>query len=196
MSEKHLTDRIAQARAGDEAAARELLERFGPEIRQVARGKLPRALQSRFDSMDIVQSIWKSFFAKDAPVPEKFENSRHFLGYLAGMARNKVFEEHRRQTQTRKYDMGREEPLYVRRGDQEIVREVRATGPSPSQAAQANDRLAQILRGRSELERRVVELRRDGLTYDEIAARLGVHEAVVRRIVEAIRARLEARQWR
>ncbi len=196
MSEKNLADQIARARAGDEAAARELLDRFGEEILYVARGRLRRALRSQVDSTDIVQSIWKSLFAKDAPPLQKFENSRHFVGYLAGMARNKVNEEHRRRAQTRKYDMGREEPLYVRRGDQEFVREVRGPGPTPSQHAQANDRLAQILHGRSALERDVVELRRDGLTYDEIATRLAVHEATVRRIVEAIRLRLEARQWR
>jgi RNA polymerase sigma factor (sigma-70 family) len=195
MSDKNFADQFAQARAGDEVAARELLDRFGPEIRQVARGKLPRSLRARFDSIDIVQSIWKSLFAKDGQILEKFETSRHFVGYLAGMARNKVNQEHRK-TRTRKYDMGREEPLIVRRGDQEFVREVRATDPSPSQNAQANDRLAQILQGRSELERRVVELRRDGLTYDEIAVELSVHEATVRRIIEAIRLRLDNRQWR
>jgi RNA polymerase sigma factor (sigma-70 family) len=195
MSDKNFADQFAQARAGDKVAARELLDRLGPEIRQVARGKLPRSLRAIFYSIDIVQSIWKSLFAKDGQVLAKFENSRHFVGYLAGMARNKVNQEHRR-TRTRKYDMGREEPLIVRRGDQEFVREVHAADPSPSQNAQANDRLAQILQGRSELERRVVELRRDGLTYDEIAAELSVHEATVRRIIEAIRLRLEARRWR
>ena len=82
------------------------------------------------------------------------------------------------------------------KGDRDVPREVTATDPSPSQDAQTDDRLAQILEGRTAEERQVVELRRDGLTYEEIAARLGVHESAVRRLITSIRDRLEARKWR
>jgi RNA polymerase sigma-70 factor (ECF subfamily) len=195
MDSVDLADLIARAKAGDEIAVGDLLRRFEGEVRMVVRGRLPRALRSQFDSMDFVQAVWTSVLTKDGPDLARFDNSRHLMGYLAGVARNKVFEEHRRRTQTHKYDLKREEPLYVRRGNREIPREVPAPDPSPSQDAQAQDRLAQLLRGRSALERQVVELRRSGLTYDEIAGRLGIHESAVRRIVDGIRQRLEARKW-
>jgi RNA polymerase sigma factor (sigma-70 family) len=195
MNDADLVDLIARARAGDEIAVKDLLGRFEDEVRMVVRGRLPRALRSQFDSMDFVQAVWTSVLTKDGPDLARFDNSRRLMGYLAAVARNKVFAEHRRRTQTHKYDLKREEPLYVRRGSRDVPREFPATDPSPSQDAQAHDRLAQLLEGRSTLERQVVDLRRRGLTYDEIAERLGIHESAVRRIVEGIRQRLEARKW-
>lgn len=195
MESDDLGDLIARARAGDEVAARDVLRRFEGEVRMVVRGRLPRALRSQFDSMDFVQAVWTSVLTGDGPDLTRFDTSRRLMGYLAGVARLKVLEEHRRRTRTRKYDLKREEPLIVRRGDREVVREVAASDPSPSQDAQARDRLAQILKGRSELERAVVEMRRGGLTFEEIAERLGVHESAVRRIIDGIRQRQEARRW-
>ncbi len=194
MDDADLAERMARAKAGDEAAVFELIERFEDEVRMVVRGRLPRAMRSQFDSMDFVQAVWKSVFTGERPDPERFNNRQHFLAYLAGVARNKVFEEHRRRT-THKYDIARQEPLFVRRGDREFPRDVPATDPSPSQDAQARDRLDQILEGRTPQERQVVDLRRSGLTYDEIAEQLGLHESAVRRIVASIRQCLEARKW-
>ncbi len=112
------------------------------------------------------------------------------------MARNKVYEEHRRRTRTKKYDLGREERLYVRKGERDVPREVVAPDPTPSEEVQADDRLDQLIQGRTPEEVRVVHLRRQGLTFDEIAGRLGIGERSVRRVIETIRERMEARQWR
>jgi RNA polymerase sigma-70 factor (ECF subfamily) len=109
------------------------------------------------------------------------------------VARNKVLEEYRRRTQAKKYDVAREEPLYVRRGGRDELREVVAPDPSPSQEAQAGDCWDQLLRGRDPREAEVVALRREGLTFEEIAARTGLHERAVRRVIELIRRRMEAR---
>lgn len=195
MNDLDLTSRMARANAGDEDAVRDLLRLFEGEVRMVVRGRLPRTLRSQFDSMDFVQAVWQSVLTKRGPDLSRFENAGHFLAFLSGVARNKVYEEHRRQTRTRKYDLGREEPLYVRRGSREVPRDLAANDPTPSQDAQAGDRLAQLMEGRSETERQMIDLRRDGLTYEEIAARLGVTESVVRRAIDAIRQRMEARRW-
>jgi RNA polymerase sigma-70 factor (ECF subfamily) len=77
-----------------------------------------------------------------------------------------------------------------------MPREVAASDPSPSQDAQARERFAQLVAGRSPEEAEVVDLRRRGLTYEEIAVRTGLNERSVRRIIEAIRLRMEARKWR
>ena len=77
-----------------------------------------------------------------------------------------------------------------------MPREVPAPDPTPSQDAQADDRFAQLVAGRSPQEAEVVELRRRGLTFEEIAAQTGLSERSVRRIIDAIRERMEARKWR
>ncbi|MFO0949943.1 MAG: sigma-70 family RNA polymerase sigma factor [Isosphaeraceae bacterium] len=195
MDDIDLAELISRARGGDAAAFSDIVRRFEPELRVVVRARLPRDLRPRFDSLDILQSLWKSVLRKDGAELPRFENSRHLVGFLAGVARNKIYEQHRRRTQTQKYDLSREEQLVVRRGGRDQLREVPSPDPSPSETVQERDRLSQLLRGRSILERQVVNLRRSGLTYEEIAENLGLHEAAVRRIVDALRKRLEERRW-
>ena len=92
--------------------------------------------------------------------------------------------------------LAREERLYVRRGERDIPLEVPANDPSASETVQARDRLGQLLEGRTTEETQIVEFRRQGLTYQEIAERLGINERSVRRVISEIRKRMEARQWR
>jgi RNA polymerase sigma-70 factor (ECF subfamily) len=202
MEDPDLADLFDRAVRADEAAWRELHARFGPELRTMVRHRLPRVLRPQYDSMDFVQSIWRSVFEKCRGELPQFENAKHFLGYLAGMAANRVIYEHRRRTRTRKYDLSRQEPLYFRRGDREVLREVAGNDPTPSQDVQARDQLDQIMDGLDDVERKVVELRLGDYTIDEIAALLGISESAVRRIltplrkeVEARERRVEAREW-
>lgn len=196
MDEMGFADLLARVKSGDEEATRDLLHRFEDEVRTMVRVRLPRALRSQFDSMDFVQAVWQSVLTGPNQDLDRFANAQHFRGYLSGVARNKVLEEHRRRTRTRKYDLRREEPLYIRRGDRDVPREVPAVDPTPSQDVQAQDRLRQMVAGRSPQEAEIVELRRSGMTFEEIAERTGLHERAVRRVIEAIRERMEARKWR
>ncbi len=186
---------IEDARLGDDAAVATLLGRFEPEIRTMVRVRLPRILRNQLDSMDIVQAIWASVFAGKPDEIGRFTDEGQFRGFLAGVARNKVYEEHRRRTRTKKYDLGREERLYVRKGERDIPREVIALDPTPSEEVQADDRLGQMLQGRTDADAKVIELRRQGLTFDEIAGQLGIGEKSVRRVIDSIRQRMEARGW-
>ncbi len=196
MDDEDLAGLIAQVKAGDADAIRDLVLRFESDLRMSVRARLPQALRSRFDSLDFVQKVWQSVLTTEGQDLGRFTNAQHFRGFLSGVARNKVFEEHRRRTKTRKYNLKREEPLYVRHGGRERPREVPAPGPTPSQGVQADDRFAQLVAGLGPEAARVLELRRQGLTFEEIAAETGINERSVRRIIEAIRARMEARKWR
>ena len=187
------TELMERARSGDPEAMRDFLGRFEPEVRVMVRARLPRKLRPRFDSGDFVQAVWQSFFADpDSPAPQ-FENEAHLRGFLDGVVRNKVGEQHRRLTRTAKYNLAREERLYVARGDREILREVASPDPSPSAKAQADDRWAQLTAGFGPREIQVLVLRRQGLTHAEVAERAGMHERSVRRILELFRSRLEGR---
>nr|WP_303652700.1 sigma-70 family RNA polymerase sigma factor [Paludisphaera mucosa] len=186
---------IARARAGDDDAIRTFVGRYEPEVRMMVRERLPRRLRTQFDSMDFVQAVWKSFLVDLKGGSQEFANSRHLRGFLAGVARNKVYEQDRRLTRTAKYAVGREEPIYVRRGDREIAIDLPAADPSPSENVQASDRLALLTAGRPTQEVEVLSLRHEGRTIDEIAARLKVDERTVRRIIQAARERMEARGW-
>jgi len=193
MPDDDFADLMARAKAGDPAAIREFLLRFEPEVRMMVRARLPKRLRTQFDSLDFVQAVWQSFFSDLPNDTPDFVKVEHVHGFLAGVVRNKVYEQDRKLTRTAKYNVSREERLYIRRGDRDVPREVISPDPSPSQAAQASDRLAQLTNGRGPREVKMITLRREGLTYDEIAARMGVNEKTVRRIIESARSRLEAR---
>jgi RNA polymerase sigma factor (sigma-70 family) len=191
-SEDDLANLLARAKAGDQEAIRDFLSQFEWEVRMMVRARLPKRLRTQFDSVDFVQAVWQSFFsdlARDAP---DFERAEHVRRFLAGVVRNKVFEQHRKLTRTEKYDMSREERLYVRRGDHDVPRDLVSPDPSPSETAQASDCLAQLTAGRSPREVEVISLRRQGLTFDEIATKTGVDERTVRRIIDSARTRMEA----
>lgn len=192
---RDVPDLIARARAGDDEAIRTFVGRFEREVRLMVRDRLPRRLRNQFDSMDFVQAVWQSFFADLKEGSQEFENARHLRGFLAGVARNKVFEQDRRLTRTEKYAVARERPLYVRRGEREVAIDLPAADPTPSQNVQASERLALLTEGRPPREVAVLTLRHEGRTIDDIAAKLGIHEKTVRRIIDAARERMEARGW-
>jgi RNA polymerase sigma-70 factor (ECF subfamily) len=196
VDDDDLAGLVERVKAGDAEAISDFVRRFEGEVRAMVRGRLPQVLRSQFDSMDFVQAIWESVLIKDGQDLNQFTNEQHVRAYLAGVARNKVYEEHRKRTRTKRYNLKREEPLYIRRGDREQPRELQSPDPTPSQDAQVRDRFAQLVAGRTPKEVEVIELRRQGLTFDEIAARTGIGERSVRRIIDSIRERMEARQWR
>ena len=180
---------LARARSRDDEAIAALLRAFEMDVCLMVRARLPKVLRSGFDSMDFVQAVWQSVFAGGGQDAE-FANVGHFRGYLAGVARNKVFEEFRRRTKTRKFDIGREEPLYVRRGQHDAPRDLPAVDPSPSAIFQAEECWDRLVAGRSAIETKVVDLRRQGLTFVEIATNTGLHERAVRRVIESARKRM------
>ena len=192
-NDDELAELLRRAKAGENAAIRDFLAQFEQEVRSMVRSRLPRKLRTQFDSTDFVQSVWQSFFVDSGE--REFANVEHLRGFLYGMVRNKVREQHRRLTRTEKYDLAREERLYVRRGDREVPREVVSPDPSPSQAVQASDRMAQLTAGRSPLEIEVLTLRRQGLTFVEIAEHTGLSERSVRRLIATVRSDAESRRW-
>lgn len=188
--ESQLADFLRRIQQGDEGAARELLQRYEPEVRLVVRRQLPRLLRSRFDSLDFLQSVWGSFFRRMRDAPTDFEDSRHLVAFLARAAKNKVIDEYRRAASL-KNDMHREEPLWA---DGNRPREVADPIDSPSEVAQAHeayDRLHALL---PRERRTMLELKAQGLSSKDIGDRLGVSERTVQRVLEDLRRRVES-EW-
>src|SRR5215469_4235077 len=94
-------DFIRRVRAGDDQAARELVERYEPVIRCEVRLRLrdPR-LYSRFDWTDICQSVMASFFVRAASGEYDLQQPDQLLRLLVAMTRHKLANQrrlHRRQ---------------------------------------------------------------------------------------------------
>lgn len=195
MADVGFAELIERIRSGDDEAVAELIARFGPEVRAMVRARLPAKIRGQFDSMDFAQDVWSVAFVNCRDRPEAFDDSGHLMSFLAAVVRNKVGHEHRRLTRTLKYDVRREEPLYVERNGHASPRDVVADDPTPSEYVQADDRLEQLTDGLPPDEVSAIRLRAEGLTFDEVGERLGVHEKWVRRVIDALRDRMERRRW-
>src|SRR6516165_10385656 len=88
---------MRRVRAGDGAAAEQLVRRYEPTIRRVVRVRLVDArLQRLFDSMDICQSVFGSFFVHAALGDYDLNTPEQLLGLLVSMSRKKVIDKSRR----------------------------------------------------------------------------------------------------
>src|SRR3954465_370700 len=185
--ESELSEFLRRIQAGDEGAARELLQRYEPEVRLVVRRQLPRLLRSRFDSLDFLQSVWGSFFRRMRDAPTEFEDSRHLVAFLARAAKNKVIDEYRRAASL-KQDMHREEPLW---GEGRRPKEVADPIDSPSELAQAREGFGRRRDLLPEERRTILELKAEGASSKDIGDRLGISERTVQRVLEDLRRRAE-----
>jgi RNA polymerase sigma factor (sigma-70 family) len=158
---------IARIRAGDARAAEELVRTYEPLVRRAVRIRLEdRRLERLFDSMDVCQSVLKSFFVRTAAGQYDLDEPGQLVGLLVAMAGTKLACESRRQHRQQR-DQRR-----VKEGD-EALAGVATTDPSPSRAAAAKDLLAAARERLSAEERALADLRAEGLTWGEVAARVG-----------------------
>jgi RNA polymerase sigma-70 factor (ECF subfamily) len=157
---------IRRVGSGDEEAAARLLRDFEPVVRRVVRARLRSArTRSELDSMDICQSVLAIFFVRVASGEYDLKGPDDLIKLLLTMARNKLAEKMRRQHRQRRDSrrtVGRVEELAL--ASQE---------PTPSSVVAGKELLEQAQKRLSEEERQLVELRGQGLSWEEVAASLG-----------------------
>jgi len=158
---------IRRIRAGDDQAARELVERYEPVIRcEVRLRQRDPRLYSRFDWTDICQSVMASFFVRAAAGQYDLEQPDQLVRLLVVMTRHKLANQQRRhRAEMRDFRrLAACDPAYL---------DGRAAAASPSRLLVGRELLAEVSRRLSEEERLLVELRADGFSWTKIAARLG-----------------------
>jgi len=173
-------DLIRRVRAGDEAAATELVRSYEPAIRRAVRIRLADTRLARaFDSMDICQSVMASFFVRAALGQYELDAPEQLLRLLATMARHKLADQ---------VDRERAECRDNRRVEEGTAetREVVTLASSPSRQVAARELLQEVRRRLSPEERQLLELRDQGLDWAAIAAQLGASpEALRKRLARA-----------
>jgi RNA polymerase sigma-70 factor (ECF subfamily) len=168
-------DLIRRVRAGDEAAAAELVRRYEPAIRRAVRIRLADTRLARaFDSMDVCQSVLASFFVRAALGQYELNTPDQLLKLLATMVRHKLADQvDRERAECR-------DNRRVEEGSAE-TREVVSAASSPSRQVAARELLQEVQRRLSPEERQLVEMRNQGLDWAAIAARLGGSPGALRK---------------
>jgi RNA polymerase sigma-70 factor (ECF subfamily) len=162
------SDFIRRIRAGDDQAARELVERYEPVIRCEVRLRLrdPR-LYSRFDWTDICQSVLASFFLRAASGEYDLREPDQLLRLLVVMTRHKL------ANQTRRHRAEMRDCRRLEASDPVSLAGRSAADPSPSRLVAGRELLAEFRRRLSEEELILADMRADGCAWTEIANRLG-----------------------
>jgi len=166
-------DLIQRVRGGDEDAATEIVQRYEATIRMAIRVRLDQSdLRRLLDSMDICQSVLANFFVRAASGQFELETPEQLVKLLVTMARNKLIN-HANQQRAARRD-------YRRREGSPEDQQVAGADPSPSRVATYRE-LLDVVRSRlSEEERKLADLRGQGLSWAEIAAQLGENADALR----------------
>jgi RNA polymerase sigma factor (sigma-70 family) len=175
---------------GSDEAVWELLDRYSTNILRVVRRYLPQELRTKVDSVDIVQSVWKSMLSKGAAF-DHIKSAEDFVGYIAGVARNKVLETHRKFQKNTKRDIHREQPIArpssAKTDDPDFqICCVDPRSADPPSIAHARDNWNRALKKGGPNAEQVIRLRLEGMSMVEIAEDLGKSEYHVRQTLASL----------
>jgi RNA polymerase sigma-70 factor (ECF subfamily) len=174
MSEDHSLQLWEQLASGNEEVVEQVVRAYEHYLRMVVRRQLPQHLRAKFDSIDIVQSVWADVVDGFRDARWQFADEAHLKAFLVRAARNRLIDQGRRQRAM----AGNEQ---AEAG--EPMAQVADPQPRPSETCGAEDLWRQMIQSCPPQHREILVLKRDGASLDEIAARTGLHKSSVRRIL-------------
>lgn len=186
----HFDDLITGLRKGDSQAAEAFVRRYGEALERVAQSRLPAAVRRRVGADDVVQSACRTFLRR---VREgQFElTAGGIWSLLCAITLTKVREQSRFHLR-QKRGLAQETP-----GDSSSAGDSRLDhlapadpGPTPAEAAEVADQFQFVLALLDDEERKIVDLKLEGLTNEQVAERLESSERTVRRVLKGLRVRL------
>jgi RNA polymerase sigma-70 factor (ECF subfamily) len=170
-----LDDLIARLNRGDFDAAERVLKAYEPQLRMAVSRQLNGSLRAKLDTMDIVQAVWADVLAGFRSSGWRFADRRQLKAFLMTLARHRLID--RRRHYRRALEAERPLAAYTP-GDLPA-----SPQPRPSEVAQGRELWEQILQQCPPAHRDLLRMKREGLPLAEIAARAGMHEGSVRRIL-------------
>ena len=186
MSADPLDALLEKLCGGDPAAAEQIFLAYEPYLRTVVRRRLTPRLRAKFDSPDVVHSVWADVLEGFREARWQFKDAAHLQAFLIASTRNRLIDGYRKHRRA----MKREQPLAAVDSD-----EVPASRqPRPSELAQADDLWSQMLQICPPEHHELLRLKRDGRSLQEIVSRTGLHEGSIRRILRNLARRLAIKQ--
>lgn len=179
---------VALAAQGNPAALGELTRRYEPKIRLVARVVLGPALRPYLDSVDLTQSVHKSILRGLRDRKIALDDPEQLIGLAVTMLRRKAARHWRHLQRQRRLSGVGPAPA----GSRSDVLASLGGGPDPAADAQSRDQIEHLCARLDETERRILDLRLEGHTSNEIAAQTGLSHVNVRVRLTRLRQRLQS----
>jgi RNA polymerase sigma-70 factor (ECF subfamily) len=185
-------DLICRLQDGDPDTASLIFDRYVQRLLGLAGSYLPRCLSSKLDPEDVVQSVFRSFFVRHREGRFLLENWDSLWNLLAVVTVRKCgqridyFQAGRRDVR-REIEFA-ENPDHSSSAGEVAV----AAMPSTLEAVLLAETVGAMLQGLPSDQRRVVQLRLEGYTIEEIGNLVQCTERTVYRLLEKVRGSLEA----
>jgi RNA polymerase sigma-70 factor (ECF subfamily) len=177
MSPEPLELLLQQLARGDVAAAEEVFVTYEAFLRRLVRRQLPPRLRSKFDSADVVQSVWVHVLRDLHEAGRRFDTPEHLRAFLVLVTRHRLYDRFRRHRAAGEH----ERPLAAREEEAPPC-----PAPRPSEVVAAEDLWERMLALCPPEHHAVLHMRRQGLRLTEIATATGLHEGSVRRILRRL----------
>ena len=169
---------LAKLNQGDADAAGQMFQTFEPYLRMVIRRQISGKLRPKFDSSDIVQSVWADVVDGLRQSRWTFESMNQLRAFLVKMTRNRFVDRLRQHRRALEHEWNM--PPH----DIELLA---ATGSARvSENFYADELWHQMLDVCPPAHYQVLHLKRQGASLDEIAIQTGMHKGSVRRILYQI----------
>src|SRR4051812_6299048 len=92
MSAGHLDQLLERLNSGDTAAAEQVFRAYEPYLRILVGRELRPALRAKFDSMDVVQSVWAEILEGSRKTGWHFADRAHLRAFLVRLARHRFLD--------------------------------------------------------------------------------------------------------
>jgi RNA polymerase sigma-70 factor (ECF subfamily) len=177
---------LDQLSRGDAEAARRAFVTYEPYLRLIVRRQLSVAMRARFDSLDVVQSVWADLLVGFRSGNWHFDSPNQLRAFLVRATVNRLIDRVRRERKSLSY----EQPV----DPEELSLAPETVQPVVGANLEAQELWQQMVALCPLEHRELLELKREGKTLAEIATHTGLHESSVRRILYNLAARLATRE--
>jgi RNA polymerase sigma-70 factor (ECF subfamily) len=174
-----LLDRMRQ---GDLEATEQLLLAHEAELRLIVRRRLSRRLRAKFDSLDVVQSVWAHVLRDFRGSGCQITSTAHLRRFLVRVTQNCLIDRLRHY----RVALASERPLAEAGSSSGLP----ARQPRPSELARADELWQDLLAACPPEHHELLRLKSQGFPLNAIADRTGIHPDSVRRIIRKLARKL------
>ena len=167
---------------GDLSAARQVFLACEAPLRKMVRRQLPNRLRAKFDSADVVQSVWAKLLDGFRTQAWHFKNVDQLQAFLVQVTRNRFHDKCRKH----RLALEKEQALGgLHTSEMPSARQAQPT--AVIEAAELWERLLDLC---APEHQELLQLKRQGLPMDEIVLRTGLHPGSIRRILRNLAGKL------
>jgi RNA polymerase sigma-70 factor (ECF subfamily) len=190
-SDPSFDDLMARLKEGKNEAATQVFGRFASRLIALARAQLAPQIRQKEDPEDVLQSVFRSFFRRNADGEfGRFESWDNLWAMLMMLTLRKCgrrveyFHAARRDVQR---EVPGQPAPELSGSDWGILDDE----PTPSEAAMLTETVERLMNSLAGRSREIVSLSLQGVAPAEVSAQLGCTERTVYRVLEGVRAWLE-----